>query len=67
MWKEIKSFLVVSQLFTNWLLLLVMYVLNKFGFSVKLRAKVNDCVFEVNQDVFERLISRFSRERIKSI
>ncbi len=48
MWKEIKSFLVIRHLFTNWLLLLVMYVLSKFGFSVKLRAKVNDCVFEVN-------------------
>jgi hypothetical protein len=33
MWKEIKSFLVVRQLFTNWLLLLVMYVLSKFGFK----------------------------------
>ena len=62
-----QEFLVVRQLFTNWLLLLVMYVLSKFGFSVKLRAKVNDCVFEVNRDVFERLISRFSRVRIKSI
>jgi hypothetical protein len=41
-----QEFLVIRQLFTNWLLLLVMYVLSKFGFSVKLRAKVNDCVLK---------------------
>lgn len=53
--------------FNNGFLLLIKYVLIKFGFNVKLVAKIGDCTFELNSLDFERFVDRFSRGLFKSI
>jgi len=37
------------------------------GFDVRLRARVDECIFEIDPEVFARFVSRFSRGLIKSI
>ena len=54
-------------LFDNWLSLLIRYALTRLGLNVRLVARVGDCTFELSREVFERVVSRFSRASIKSI
>ena len=42
------------------------YTLNRVGFNVKLKAKINDCIFKIDPEVFARFMSRASRGLIKS-
>jgi hypothetical protein len=39
----------------------------KLGFNVKLKARIGSCVLELNQNVFERLVSRAFRGLIRSV
>jgi len=64
---KIKKALNTRFYFDNWFALLVGYVLNRVGFNVKLKAKINNCVFEMDPEVFARFVSRASRGLIKSI
>ena len=41
--------------------------MSKIGLNTKLKARVEGCVFEVEPDVFAKIVSRFSRGLIKSI
>jgi hypothetical protein len=63
---KIKKALNTRFYFDNWFALLVGYVLNRVGFNVKLKAKINNCVFEIDPEVFARFVSRASRGLIKS-
>jgi FkbM family methyltransferase len=67
MLNKIKKALVARKLFDNWLSLIIKYILSKIGLNTKLKARVEGCVFEVEPDVFARIVSRFSRGLIKSI
>jgi hypothetical protein len=64
---KIKKALNTRFYFDNWFALLVGYVLNRVGFNVKLKAKINNCVFEMDPEVFATFVSRASRGLIKSI
>jgi hypothetical protein len=55
------------RLFNNWLELLIKYALKRVGFGAKLIARVNECALELNPEVFEVIVNRFSRGFIKSI
>jgi len=48
-------------------LLIFRYGLSKLGLNIKLEARVEDCAFGVEPDVFDRIVRRFSRGLIKSI
>lgn len=65
--RKAKILLTSRYLFDNWFSLLIYYILVKFGFNVKLKAKIANCVLELNQDIFERLVSRVSRGLIMSV
>jgi FkbM family methyltransferase len=67
--RKIKVALASRYLFDNWFWLLVRYALAGLGFNVRLRARVGDCITELDPEVFARLVSRFSRgnKLIKSI
>jgi FkbM family methyltransferase len=65
--RKAKILLTSRYLFDNWFSLLILYILVKFGFNVKLKAKIGNCVLELNQDIFERLVSRVSRGLIMSV
>jgi len=65
--EKVKTALATRYVFNNWFLLLIKYVLIKFGFNVKLMARVGDCTFKLNPKDFERFVSRFSRGLFKSI
>jgi len=67
MLEKIKRAFVARYLFDNWYLLLIRFVLAKMGFNVRLRARVSECIFEMDPEVFARFVSRFSRGLIKSI
>jgi FkbM family methyltransferase len=64
---KLKKGFAASYLFDNWFSLIIRYILNKIGFCIKLRARIDNCVFEIQPDIFARLVSRFSRGLIKSI
>jgi FkbM family methyltransferase len=64
---KIKKALNTRFYFDNWFSLLVGYTLNRVGFNVKLKAKINDCIFKIDPGVFARFVSRASRGLIKSI
>jgi hypothetical protein len=64
---KIKKALNMRFYFDNWFALLVGHALNRVGFNVKLKAKINDCVFKIDPEVFARFASRASRGLIKSI
>ena len=64
---KLKKAFATSSLFDNWFSLMIGYILNKIGFCVKLRARIDNCVFEIQPDIFARLVSRFHRGLIKSI
>ena len=63
---KIKKALNTRFYFDNWFSLLVRYTLNRVGFNVKLKAKINDCVFRIDPGIFARFVSRASRGLIKS-
>jgi hypothetical protein len=52
---KIKKALNTRFYFDNWFALLVGYVLNRVGFNVKLKAKINNCVFEMDPEVLLHL------------
>jgi hypothetical protein len=62
---KIKKALNTRFYFDNWFVLLVGYALNRAGFNVKLKAKINNCVFEIDPEIFARFVSRASRGLIK--
>ena len=47
--KKVKKALVSRYIFDNWFSLLIRYALIKFGFNIKLRAKINNCVVEIDK------------------
>jgi len=67
--RRMRMALASRYLFDNWFSLLVRYALAGLGFNVRLRARVGDCITELDPEVFARLVSRFSRgnKLIKSI
>jgi len=65
--RKIRRAFATRYLFGNWYSLLLEYVLAKMGFDVRLRARVDECIFEIDPEVFARFVSRFSRGLIKSI
>lgn len=66
--RRIKMALASRYLFNNWLSLLIKYAFNKLGLSIKLRAKINNCMFDLDPENFASIVSRFSkRSLIKSI
>ena len=67
MLRKIRRAFAARYLFGNWYSLLIEYVLAKTGFNVRLRARVGECIFEIDPEVFARFVSRFSRGFIKSI
>ena len=67
MLRKIRRAFAARYLFGNWYSLLLEYVLAKMGFDVRLRARVGECIFEIDPEVFARFVNRFSRGLIKSI
>jgi len=65
--RKIRRAFAARYLFGNWYSLLLEYVLAKMGFDVRLRARVGECIFEIDPEVFARFVNRFSRGLIKSI
>jgi len=63
---KIKKALNTRFYFDNWFSLLVGYTLNRVGFNVKLKAKINDCIFKIDPEVFARFVSRASQGLINS-
>ena len=52
-------------IFANWFSLLIKYFLIKYfliglGFDIKLRAKINNCIIEIDVETYELLISMYS-------
>ena len=47
--------------YLNWLEVLIKYALIKVGFDVKLIAKVDECTLELSPEIFESIVSSFSR------
>ena len=66
MFSKIKKALNTRFYFDNWFALLVRYTLNRAGFNVKLKARISNCIFEIDPEVFARFVSRTSRGLIKS-
>ena len=65
--RKIKKALSARRLFNNWYSLLVKYALNRIGFHVKLKAKIDKCYFNIDPNVFARIVSRISHIPIKSV
>jgi hypothetical protein len=65
--RRAKIILAARYLFSNWLPLLIRYGLNRLGFSVKLEAKIDQCIVELESHTLERLISGFLRGMVKSV
>jgi hypothetical protein len=67
MLEKVRKAFATRYLFDNWFSLIFRYGLSRLGLNIKLEARIEDCAFEVEPDVFARIVSRFSRGLIKSV
>ena len=59
-----KRAVVAHKLFDNWLLVLAELLLSKLGIVSSIHVRIGSCVYDVDPDVLERLLSRVSRKYI---
>jgi len=65
--EKMRKALSTRRLFANWLSLLLKYTLNRVGFKVQLKVKVDKCYFDIDPEVFARVASRLSCIPVKSV